>query len=137
MNESSDSSLLEKGRPCKICTGIAIRQIAAIAKTVSETHGSREGEVMGKTPTKKDWNDHVYKDWNNIFRQLYRMSLNYFNVLLARIQHNIETKNKYTALKSSGSPICVELVLSMTLSYLAGGLVWHVRSNFKVSIAEI
>ena len=41
------------------------------------------------------------------------------------------------AIISSGSEVCAEVRLAMALRFLAGGILWDIRSNFGVSVTEL
>ena len=100
-----------------------------------------DASVLGPTgprlrkADRKSWHDHV-RVVGRTFRRMYRMDEHYFNVLLEMIRDKIETDDVAMAERSSGSAVCAEFRLALTLRYLAGGIVWDIRLNYDVSSAE-
>ena len=89
-----------------------------------------------KKPTRRNWQEHVTKVGPTIFRKMYRLNIENFNRLLGYIRDEISTGNVEMARRSSGSEVCPEARLAMTLRYLAGGSVWDIRLIFDVSTEE-
>lgn len=65
------------------------------------------------------------------------MELYFFNDFVHRIEPLIETDDVEMEIRSSGSAVCTEVRLEMTIRYLAGDAVWDIRSNFGVSPCKL
>lgn len=136
MSTSSDASSSDEDERRIIGAATARRRFATAATVVIEDESRRIFVQRRKTSLRKDWQGHVAREGHQIFRRMYRMHLYYFNDLFQRIRSKIETRDVEMAIRSSGSAVCAEIRLAMTLRYLAGGSVWDIRSNFSVSKSE-
>ena len=137
MSTSSRSSSSDEDEICLLAAIGARRRFAAAASVILHEESERIDVAKRKSALRKDWQGHVAREGHDVFRRMYRMDLYTFNDLLERIRFKIETEDVEMAIKSSGSPVCAEIRLAMTLRYLAGGTVWDIRSNFGVSKTEM
>lgn len=80
--------------------------------------------------------DHVWKQREGLFKRMYSMDINNFNQLLHRSINIIKIGDQEIAACSSHTSFFAEIRLGMTLSYLAGGQVWDIRSYFGVYTCE-
>lgn len=121
----------------RVFAGAAARRrfLASSAVVVQEGSCKNVGRKR-KTALRKEWGEHVSREGPEVFRRMYRMPIFYFNELLGRIRFKFETADVEMARRSSGSEVCAEVRLALTLRYLAGGTVWDIRSNFGVSKTE-
>lgn len=86
--------------------------------------------------SRKDWQSHVAKEGPRVYKRMYCLTIYHFIDLFRRIENHIKTDNEEMAVQRSGSPVCAEVRLGMTLLYLASGQVWDIKSNFGVSASE-
>lgn len=114
-----------------------IRLMALAAAFYEAADGSHLGPTGPKEwATRKDWRNHLRVEGPRKFRRMYRMEVEQFEELFNLVRPALETQDVVQAERSSGSEVCAEVRLAITLRYLAGGSYLDVCSNFGVSNAE-
>mmetsp|Transcript_5064 Transcript_5064/g.6216 ORF Transcript_5064/g.6216 Transcript_5064/m.6216 type:complete len:431 (-) Transcript_5064:79-1371(-) len=110
---------------------------AALAICLEEEENHSRESSPRTIPTRKNWLEHVAQVGRRVFKKMYRLDLENFNRLLGYIRDEITTENVEMARRSSGSEVCAEVRLAMTLRYLAGGSMWwDIRLIFNISVNE-
>lgn len=109
---SSDSSTRSK---FVYQTSLARRWLVAAAYTLAFGGRTIRYAVRRRKATRKDWNRYVRHEGRRAFCRMYRMNLINFNGLLQRIIYKIKTVDFEMATCSSGSTLCPEICLAMTL----------------------
>jgi hypothetical protein len=74
-----------------------------------------------RSRVRMDWEKRLASLTDAEFKRTYRMSKETFNMVLEKIRSEIEAVNPNKARGDLHGPVPAELVLSMTLRYLAGG----------------
>mmetsp|Transcript_14721 Transcript_14721/g.19568 ORF Transcript_14721/g.19568 Transcript_14721/m.19568 type:complete len:434 (-) Transcript_14721:134-1435(-) len=136
---SSDSSSDEEEELNAIIAVVKRRRLmcaAALAICLEEEENHSRESSPRTIPTRKNWLEHVAQVGRRVFKKMYRLDLENFNRLLGYIRDEITTENVEMARRSSGSEVCAEVRLAMTLRYLAGGSMWDIRLIFDVSHDE-
>lgn len=135
----------DKERRAK-ATAMLHKHVAAVVKRrrcavvdawfLTKTSLGPTGPKRHKLAVRRDWFEHVRREGDRMFRRIYRLDVQSFNELLEMIRNRISTLDSDRAVQSSGSEVCAELRLAMTLRYLAGGSATDIRLIFGVSYAE-
>jgi len=97
------------------CCGLLVAQTVAVLQGQSRLH-ALEASISGERMV---WEDRVDSLTPAEFTRTYRVSLNAFRYVLERIRAAIKAPRK--ARYDTNGPVPAELLLSMTLRYLAGG----------------
>lgn len=132
-----DSTSFSSSSSSENCTvPLARRRLAAAVVAIESFRARRQRTGPRLKASRKDWQKHVSRIGHLTFRKMYRVDVISFNVLLDQLRSEIETVNVEMANRSSGSEVCAEVRLAITLRYAAGGVVWDIHSNFGISSAE-
>mmetsp|Transcript_4497 Transcript_4497/g.6787 ORF Transcript_4497/g.6787 Transcript_4497/m.6787 type:complete len:430 (-) Transcript_4497:272-1561(-) len=110
--------------------------LAAVAIFLEEEENQSREYSPKKMPTRTNWDEHVTQVGATVFKKMYRIDKDNFKLLLSYIRDKITTVNVEMARLSSGSEVCPEVRLAMTLRYLAGGSVWDIKLLFNISVNE-
>jgi len=111
--------------------------LAAVAIFLEEEENQSREYSPKKMPTRTNWDEHVTQVGATVFKKMYRIDKDNFKLLLSYIRDKITTVNVEMARLSSGSEVCPEVRLAMTLRYLAGGSMWwDIRLIFNISVNE-
>lgn len=127
LDDSEHQKAQKVGLIVALCAGSALSAlhttdpsfqfIAPLPGKVGNLHRDREGSLL----TVRSWDD-------DMFRRQFRLHRSEFNALLALIEPKMQT-NVIKAINSSGSTICPELRLLVTLRILAGAsyldMIWY------------
>lgn len=102
-----------------------------------EECSSRQRRIGPKLrATRKCWQKHICRISHVTFRKMYRVEIMSFKIIMAEVRSGIETVYVEMENRSSGSEVCAEVRLEMTLRNAAGGIVWDIHTFFGISTAE-